>query len=176
MSRNFHTEGLGVRCRGCTKLWAIEALRAGVEAAGGEMTPRHGLAHPDCLELHSFEPFEFGPRLEWVSPPYGPVLACSAQFDTASELWLSDVAVTLPLGSDNIALVAGGAGNTPAEAVSKGWFEGLERRSAYARPRGPVRLSIPGNKDWVLHGEPRMGLMASQFWVRSQACNFPMTV
>lgn len=152
MSVEFGTKGRGVRCPGCISLWTVEAARAGLGVDRAKDPLRPGLAHPDCLESHVFTSFDFGHSLEWVAPPYGPVLRCSTQFQQASGLWLSDVALTLPAGSRNVAIVAGGAGPTRMEAVCKGWFEGLERRSAHTRPRGQVRLSVPNTNEWALHG------------------------
>jgi ribosomal protein S12 methylthiotransferase accessory factor YcaO len=127
-------------CGGCDALWESER-----HAAGWAPQPRSAvsLLHPLCPKDHRDLSVDPEPALHFLAPGLGPLLATDLTHDEGLGLWMSDVAITLPVGAalQQRAIVAGAVAEEPQRALLLGWTEALERRCTLARPRGRVRLA-----------------------------------
>ncbi|MFD7706644.1 YcaO-like family protein [Streptomyces sp. NPDC059786] len=126
------------RCDRCAELWGRESRAGGWSLPLRRMPDQLVLLHPRCHRGH--EPLEAVAGLGQLRPPRGPILCIGLVHDDGLGLWMSDVAVTVPVGvRRHRALVAGGVATERDHALLLGWTEAMERRCMLARPQAPTR-------------------------------------
>ncbi|MEV6701826.1 YcaO-like family protein [Streptomyces sp. NPDC051453] len=151
-------------CGGCDALWESERHAAGWAP---QARPAVSLLHPLCPKEHQDLSTDPEPALHYLAPGLGPLLATDLTHDEGLGLWMSDVAVTLPVGAalQQRAIVAGAVADEPQRALLLGWTEALERRCTLARPRGGIRLAsyLRAGTDRAATDAPQWLLEGRQF-------------